>query len=70
MTVLTPQVLLDSVFKTIREQVKEQNQVHPEDVMTTVTLTAETIYQFIANFPSGTFQWPVKTDANVPESSG
>lgn len=49
---LTPEQFLDVVFKTIKDTVAEQGQQHPEDIMTTVTLATETIYQFVANTPS------------------
>lgn len=46
-------VFLDALFESIRQQVKDQDQRHPEDIMTTVTLMAESVYRFVSNLPVG-----------------
>lgn len=48
---LTPEQLVEVVMRVCLERVKQHGQVHPEDVMTTVTLTTETIYQFVTHLP-------------------
>lgn len=49
---LTPDQFLNAVFTTIKDTVKQHAQQHPEDIMSSVTMVTETIYQFVANTPS------------------
>lgn len=42
---------LAAVYKTITDAVGKAEQQHPEDIMSTVSLVTETIYQFISHMP-------------------
>lgn len=44
---------LESVFETMREQVKECEVTHPHDIMGSVLSTAEVLYKFSAKM-----DWP------------
>lgn len=59
---MTPDQFLDVLFTVIRDSVKQYDQRHPEDIMTTVTLVADTIYNFVSACPTGTFKYPLLTD--------